>query len=71
MSKPTLVFEYVNWRGKKSTRRVIPVHMTFKESQWHPGKQWILLAQDVEKDEIREFSMSTIENMRAGEELND
>ncbi|SFQ14753.1 hypothetical protein SAMN05421853_102128 [Roseivivax halotolerans] len=52
-----LVFNYRNWRGTESTRRVLPKRIWFGESEWHSGPQWFMQALDLEKNEIRDFAL--------------
>jgi hypothetical protein len=34
--------------------------MRFGETEWHPGKQWLFSAVDLEDCKIKEFAMSGI-----------
>lgn len=52
-----LHFTYTNYRGETSKREVIVHHFRFIETEWHPGKQWIMTALDVEKNVLRDFAM--------------
>lgn len=56
--------DYTNHRGERSTRRVRPFKLTWGLSPWHPGKQWILLAHDLEKKSDREFAMNNIHSWK-------
>jgi hypothetical protein len=55
-----LVFWYKNHRGEEGYRRVMPRSIRFGSSQWHPTRQWLLLAFDLEKRADREFAMADI-----------
>lgn len=52
-----LFFDYVNYRGEKSSRRVQPHSIRFGSSEYHQKPQWLMLATDLAKNEIREFAM--------------
>lgn len=52
--------DYVNYRGERAVRRVVPHRLYFGEVEWHPGTQWILDAWDVEKAAIRSFAVADI-----------
>lgn len=59
-----VLFEYVNYRGESSTRRVIPLDSRFGSTKWHPRRQWLLRAWDLDKEAQREFAMGDISNWR-------
>ena len=59
-----VTFTYTNYKGKTSVRRVIPHTLGFKSSSWHPEEQWILLAIDLNKGELREFAMKDIKDWK-------
>lgn len=52
--------DYVNWEGKRSNRRIIPLAINWASNQWHPECQWLLSAVDVDKNAIRYFAMKDI-----------
>jgi predicted DNA-binding transcriptional regulator YafY len=56
-----LEFEYCNWEGRKSIRRVRPISVRFGKSEWHPKPQWLMLALDLDKGQEREFAMNDME----------
>jgi hypothetical protein len=51
---------YTNYRGETAVRRIVPIRVEFCETEWHPGKQWILVAQDLEKGAERSFACKDI-----------
>ena len=51
-----LVFQYLNWRGERATRRVHPKRVWYGSTEWHPEPQWFLEATDLEKEEVRDFA---------------
>ena len=54
-------FEYVNWRGERRLRRVIPRKIVFGVAPpFYTEAQWLLEAYDVEKGEDRTFAMKGI-----------
>ncbi|WP_017998110.1 hypothetical protein [Paracoccus sp. N5] len=55
-----LVFEYKNWRGELSVRRVLPLKIWFGASTWHPEEQWFMQAKDLDKSEVRDFALVDI-----------
>lgn len=52
--------DYTNYRGEREWRKVRPIRVIFDSNEWHPVKQWLLTAQDVEKQEMRTFAFSGI-----------
>lgn len=57
-----VTFTYTNHRGIKSIRSVQVLNLRFGSTKWHKKPQWLLVACDLDRGEIREFSMSEIEN---------
>jgi hypothetical protein len=59
---PPLEIVYKNWRGEICPRKIIPAPsgLRFGSNEWHKEPQWLLLAVDVEKRELREFALSGI-----------
>lgn len=55
-----VVIDYTNYRGERGFRRVLPLRWEFSETEWHPGKQWIMWARDVDKGVVRAFAMDCI-----------
>jgi hypothetical protein len=43
-----VLLDYTNWRGDRSTRRVIPRQVHLAAVEWHPGEQWLLDAWDLD-----------------------
>lgn len=52
-----LCFDYINYRGERSHRRVLPRRMVYEKTEWHPEEQWLLIAWDIEKQAERSFAM--------------
>lgn len=59
-----IIFEYTNYQGIKSTRRVLPERMEWKATPWHPTPQWLLTGYDLDKGEVRSFAMQDMNNVR-------
>lgn len=58
--KKMIEFNYKNYKGILSKRKVQPTSILFKSTQWHLSEQWIMQAFDVEKNEMREFALKDI-----------
>ena len=58
--RKNVTIDYTNWRGERAYRRIRPISISFEDNEWHPETQWLLLAEDVDKGELRTFSMSNI-----------
>lgn len=60
------LMEYVNHRGEKRPRKILPITIWFGKTDWHQEPQWFLRAYDLEKpatdkdSTIRDFAMSGI-----------
>lgn len=57
----TVRIDYVNWRGERAVRTIVPRRLYFGEVDWHDGAQWLLDAWDVEKAAIRSFAVADIQ----------
>ena len=55
-----VTIDYTNHRGERRDRRIVPRRLWFGESPWHPGKQWLLDAWDVEAEAMRTFAVAAI-----------
>ena len=56
--------DYTNWRGERSVRRVLPLSWRYGSNEWHKDQQWLMKACDLDKDEEREFAMSSIHSWK-------
>jgi len=52
--------DYTNYKGERRWRTVRPMKIWFGVSVWHPGEQWFLHADDMDKSQVRDFSLATI-----------
>jgi predicted DNA-binding transcriptional regulator YafY len=59
-----VTIDYVNWKGERGLRLILPDTITFSSNKWHPTPQWLLRAFDVEKKAWRHFAMADIKNWR-------
>lgn len=53
-----LEFGYTNYKGEYAVRRVVPQHIYFGHTEYHPANQWLMHAFDVDKGEFRDFAMA-------------
>lgn len=64
MEKQRVKILYKNWKNETRIRTIQPVCIVFKSTEWHPEEQWILVALDIEKNEIRNFAVKDIKEWR-------
>ncbi len=62
----TLSFSYTNWRGETALRRVEVITIWFGSTKWHPDKQWLMRAIDVDRGEARDFAMKDMRDVVGG-----
>lgn len=65
MEKKEVEILYTNWKGETRLRKIIPISIEFKATEWHKEEQWILNALDVEKNEDRGFAIKDIKEWNA------
>jgi predicted DNA-binding transcriptional regulator YafY len=58
-SERQIVLDYVNHKGERRDRRIVPYAVFFDISSYHP-KEWVLNAWDLDKSEMRSFALSGI-----------
>lgn len=51
---------YTNTRGETAIRRIVPERIWFGQTVWHPDKQWLLDAHDLDKEAQRSFALKDI-----------
>lgn len=51
---------YTNYRGETNVRTIIPIKIWYGATDWHPEKQWLLDAVDIEKAANRSFALKDI-----------
>lgn len=59
-----VIIDYTNWRGERAERRIRPLGLRFESNEWHPEKQWLLIAVDLDRNEDRTFAMANIHSWR-------
>ena len=54
--------DYTNYRGERSVRLIepLPDGLFFGFNEYHPQKQWLLRAVDVEKKALRTFALRDV-----------
>ena len=52
--------DYTNWRGERSKRIINPIGLVLESNEWHRETQWLLVAKDVARGEMRKFAMKDI-----------
>lgn len=55
-----LKFVYINYRGEKKERKVIPIKIWYGHTEYHPKDQWLLKAFDIDKKAERDFAVKDI-----------
>lgn len=53
-------FEYINYKGIKSTLNVIPMSLYFGATEFHPENQWLMTVYDLDKQCERTFALNDI-----------
>ncbi len=60
----TVAIVYTNYKGVKAARVINPVKLWYGKTEYHPVRQWLLEAWDVEKKAKRNFATCHIESWR-------
>jgi predicted DNA-binding transcriptional regulator YafY len=60
LQRQPAIVDYTNWRGERRDRKIMPLGIHFGSNEWHPTRQWMLYALDIETGEERFFAMSNI-----------
>lgn len=55
---------YTNWRGEAGVRHVLPVSVDLGRNEWHPERQFLMLALDTDRGEDRTFALKDLDFMR-------
>lgn len=64
MSK-VLTFSYLNHRGEKSFRNVVPENIWFGTSKYHAKEQWFMRAFCKDRQDWRDFALGDIHKIIA------
>ena len=61
-----VIIDYTNWRGERRTRAIFPITIEFGSTEWHPEKQWLLSALDLEDEHLTEkkFALKDIHSWK-------
>ena len=51
---------YTNWKGETGDRDIMPLQVWYGMTKWHPAKQWLLRAFDLDKQAERDFALKDI-----------
>lgn len=57
-------FDYVNWKGEKRHRKVLPKEVLYGSTEYHKEEQWLLRGLDLDKKEERIFAMKDMSNVK-------
>ena len=63
----TVEIDYTNYKGIRRIRTIIPFKIKFCTSEWHPEKQWILFATDIETKTLKQFAIKDIHSWKPTE----
>lgn len=55
-----VTIDYTNYRGERALRTVLPIRIWFGSTAWHPDKQWLLEARDLDREVARDFALADI-----------
>ena len=61
-ARQVTTIDYTNWRGKRSTRQIIPIRINFANNEYHTDTQWLLEAIDLNDADhkIKTFALKDI-----------
>lgn len=51
-------FDYKNWKGEVSRRKVVPIQMFYGKTPHHSEPEWLVRSWDLDKNEYRTFAFS-------------
>jgi hypothetical protein len=57
-------FDYTYWEGNVAKRKCQVMEVYFGNNEYHQDPQWILRGWDLEKDEMREYAMKDMNNIK-------
>lgn len=57
-------FNYTNWKGERATRTAKVRNLLYGSNEFHPEKQWLLIAFDMDKKLQRTFAMKDMCNVQ-------
>lgn len=56
----TLEFDYENYKGNTSHRRVQLIGLDYGSNEWYPEDQWFARCYDFDKKDFRSFALAKI-----------
>lgn len=56
-----LKFWYKNYKGKLALRSVTPKRVYWGKNEYHPEEQWLMLAYDWDRAQLRTFAMKDMD----------
>lgn len=59
---------YTNYRNETAERRIVPMEIWFGSTEWHKEEQWLLKAEDLDKQAMRDFAVKDISGWIVDEE---
>jgi hypothetical protein len=62
LEEVAITVRYKNWRGEVADRRIIPVSISFKATDFHPRPQWLLRVYDIDKMDFRDYALKEIQH---------
>jgi hypothetical protein len=68
MLKNDIHIYYTNWKHQTGWRHVVPIGIRFGFNQFHHKDQWLLVADDLDKKEVREYAMQDIHRIVSADE---
>ena len=65
--RTVVVIRYTNYKGEVALRRIVPRHIHFISTEWHPEPQWVMEAFDLDRGADRSFAIRDILDWNAAE----
>lgn len=59
-----LTVDYINYRGERGTRHILPGRIVYGATEYHPRHQWLLEAFDLDKGAMRVFAMEDMQFLK-------
>ena len=59
--------DYVNWRGERAVRVILPMRLAFTATEWHPDEQWVCWAHDLRDrpyGPVKAFAMNSVHSWK-------
>lgn len=65
-STELVTIDYTNYRGERLPRLIYPIRIDFAKNEWHPERQWLLDALDMDKEQRRSFALKDVHSWHEG-----